>query len=116
LLSPLGGHLAVALPGQYTAFGMIGGFLDDDGIGASFSPAVATSMGKPGPLVGGLTTWTPVYDGTNGGVGGSSHGAPPTVLSTATVLAIRSCVLRARSLAASAYWANASERRMTYLL
>ncbi len=82
LVPELASILSIALPGQYTAFGMIGGFLDDDGIGASFSPAVATSMGKPGTAVGGLIPWNAIFDGSSGGVAGSSHGAAPTTLST----------------------------------
>ena len=73
--------LNLAFPGQYTAHGLIGAFLDDDGIVAGFSPAVATSMGKPGPIVGGLGTWTSIFDGSSGGGNGNFHGPAPTTLS-----------------------------------
>jgi hypothetical protein len=45
-----------ALP-PATAAGMFGLFLDDEGVGASLSRAVATAMGGPGGVVGGLFTW-----------------------------------------------------------
>jgi hypothetical protein len=39
-------------------------FLDDDGLAASFlSPALATSVGGPGPVVGGLSTWQAISEG-----------------------------------------------------
>jgi len=40
-----------------TALGSLGAFIDDDGTIASFASFVATSVGAPGPVVGGLTTW-----------------------------------------------------------
>jgi pimeloyl-ACP methyl ester carboxylesterase len=75
--------LNLALPAEYTAHGLIGSFLDDDGVGALLSPAVATSMGSAGPNVGGLITWNPVFDGSSGGSPMSFHGPAPTTLSTA---------------------------------
>lgn len=45
-----------ALP-QATVFGGIGSFIDDDGFIASLASFVATSVGAPGPVLGGLTTW-----------------------------------------------------------
>ncbi len=74
--------LALALPDS-TAFGLIGQFLDDDGVGALLSPAVATSMGRSGPTVGGLVTWNAIFDGTAGGIPMSFHGPAPTTISSA---------------------------------
>ena len=71
--------LNLALPDS-TAYGLLGQFLDDDGVGASFSPAMAISMGKTGPTVDGLVTWTAVFDGTAGGVAASNQGPKPTTL------------------------------------
>jgi pimeloyl-ACP methyl ester carboxylesterase len=42
---------------QATVFGGIGSFIDDDGPIAGLASFVATSVGAPGPVVGGLTTW-----------------------------------------------------------
>jgi pimeloyl-ACP methyl ester carboxylesterase len=72
--------LNFVLADQYTAHGLIGAFLDDDGVGASFSPAVATSMGKQGLRVGGLLTWNSIFNGSNGNEAGADHGPPPTTL------------------------------------
>lgn len=55
------GVLAI-LP-QSTAEGALGTFLDDDGIVASFASFVSTSVGAPGPAVGGLTTWQDTTEG-----------------------------------------------------
>jgi pimeloyl-ACP methyl ester carboxylesterase len=66
-----------------TAYGLAGQFLDDDGVGALLSPAVATSMGRSGPSVGGLVTWNAISDGTTGGVAMSFHGPAPTTISSA---------------------------------
>jgi pimeloyl-ACP methyl ester carboxylesterase len=74
--------LGLALPDS-TAHGLIGQFLDDDGIGALLSPAVATSMGRSGPMVNGLVSWNYVFDGSTAGVGMSFHGPAPTTVSSA---------------------------------
>ncbi|MBM4242829.1 MAG: hypothetical protein FJ148_03305 [Deltaproteobacteria bacterium] len=42
---------------QATVYGGIGSFVDDDGFVAGLASFVATSVGAPGPVVGGLTTW-----------------------------------------------------------
>jgi len=42
---------------QATVYGGIGSFVDDDGLVAGLASFVATSVGAPGPVVGGLTTW-----------------------------------------------------------
>jgi hypothetical protein len=63
-----------------TVEGALGAFLDDDGPVAGFSPAIATSMGAPGPVVLGLQTWR---DFIQGGFPGSvlpNNGPPPTTL------------------------------------
>ena len=75
--------LKAAFPNNYTAHGLIGAFLDDDGIVVELlgSRSVATSMGKPGPTVGGIGTWTSIFDGTTGGIADSFHGPAPTTFS-----------------------------------
>jgi hypothetical protein len=50
--------LAALPPG--TVHGLFGSFLDDDGIFAALSAAVASSIGATGPTVGGLVTWASV--------------------------------------------------------
>ncbi len=52
------GLLAALPPG--TVHGLFGSFLDDDGIFAALSAAVASSIGATGPTVGGLLTWASV--------------------------------------------------------
>ncbi len=47
--------LSVLAPG--TADALYGSFLDDDGLLAAVSAALAVSVGGPGPIVGGLLTW-----------------------------------------------------------
>jgi len=55
--------LGASLPDS-TVDGLFGQFLDDDGLTATFlSPAVATSLGGPGPVVGGLQTWQDITEG-----------------------------------------------------
>ena len=43
-----------------TVDGLFGSFLDDDGLLAASSAAVATSLGATGPTVGGLVTWASI--------------------------------------------------------
>jgi pimeloyl-ACP methyl ester carboxylesterase len=45
-----------------TAAGALGTFIDDDGAVSAFATFVRTSVGAPGPIVGGLTTWTDIAD------------------------------------------------------
>jgi hypothetical protein len=52
--------LRILPPG--TVEGLFGSFLDDDGIGAAASPAIAASAGAAGPVVGGLVTWLDVTE------------------------------------------------------
>ena len=40
-----------------TSVSLYGQYLDDDGIGATAAPFLATSVGAPGPEIDGLTTW-----------------------------------------------------------
>lgn len=47
---------------QATVYGGIGSFVDDDGFVAGLATFVATSVGAPGPVVGGLTTWQDVTE------------------------------------------------------
>jgi pimeloyl-ACP methyl ester carboxylesterase len=47
----------LAVLGDTTVTGGLGSFLDDDGFVSSFATFVRTSVGAPGPEVGGLETW-----------------------------------------------------------
>jgi len=47
-----------------TVDGMLAAYLDDDGLAAAFSPATATSVGAPGPVVDGLRTWLGIAEGS----------------------------------------------------
>lgn len=40
-----------------TSVSLYGQYLDDDGLGAAAAPFLAASVGAPGPVVDGLTTW-----------------------------------------------------------
>lgn len=54
---------SLAILGTGTAYGGIGSFLDDDGIISAFATFVRTSVGAPGPVVGGLQTWQDIAEG-----------------------------------------------------
>jgi pimeloyl-ACP methyl ester carboxylesterase len=54
--------LSLLVPAPATVDGLFGAFLDDDGAPASLSAALATSLGGPGPVVGGLTTWNDITE------------------------------------------------------
>lgn len=45
-----------------TAAAALGTFIDDDGTISGFATFVRTSVGAPGPVVGGLATWTDIAD------------------------------------------------------
>jgi len=66
-----------------TAEGGIGTFVDSNGFVASLAPFLATSVGGPGPTVGGLLTWRDITEGIP-----SSEtpdlGPPPTALPAPT--------------------------------
>ena len=66
-----------ALP-QATVFGGIGSFVDDDGLISSLASFVATSVGEPGPVVGGLTTWIDSSEGPFSPAAVPNNGPPPT--------------------------------------
>jgi pimeloyl-ACP methyl ester carboxylesterase len=68
-----------ALP-RSTALGGLGGFLDDDGAVASLASFVATSLGAPGPTVGGLQTWLDITEGPMPPSVLPNNGPPPTAL------------------------------------
>jgi pimeloyl-ACP methyl ester carboxylesterase len=68
-----------ALP-KGTAEAGLGSFLDDDGLVASIAPFVATSLGAPGPTVGGLLTWLAIEDGPMPPSVLPNNGPPPTSL------------------------------------
>jgi pimeloyl-ACP methyl ester carboxylesterase len=63
-----------------TAAGAFGSFLDDDGFVSSLAPFVRTSIGAPGPVVGGLTTWLDVGEGPMPASVLPNNGPPPTSL------------------------------------
>ena len=60
-----------------TAQGLTGQFLDDDGLGAAISPAVATSMGDVGS--GALARWIDISEGVPGSAF-TDNGPAPTTL------------------------------------
>ncbi len=68
-----------ALPPS-TVQGGIGGFIDDDGLIASIASFVATSVGAPGPVVEGLTTWLDITEGPLPPSVLPDNGPPPTSL------------------------------------
>ncbi|HEY2774323.1 MAG TPA: hypothetical protein VGK20_09780 [Candidatus Binatia bacterium] len=47
----------LSILGKSSAFAGIGGFVDDDGVVASFAPFVACSVGGPGVAIHGVKTW-----------------------------------------------------------
>ncbi len=68
-----------ALPAS-TALGGLGSFVDDDGVVSSLASFVATSVGAPGPVVGGLLTWLDVTEGPMPPAVVPNNGAPPVAL------------------------------------
>jgi pimeloyl-ACP methyl ester carboxylesterase len=66
--------------GQGTAEGGIGAFVDDDGPIAGLAFFVATSVGAPGPVVGGLTTWLDITEGPLPASVLPNNGPAPTTL------------------------------------
>jgi pimeloyl-ACP methyl ester carboxylesterase len=65
-----------------TPAGALGTFIDDDGLVASVASFVATSVGAPGPVVGGLLTWLDVSQPQPASVL-PNNGPPPTALPAA---------------------------------
>ncbi|HEX6131016.1 MAG TPA: hypothetical protein VF044_04750, partial [Actinomycetota bacterium] len=63
-----------------TVAGSFGSFLDDDGFVSSLATFVRTSIGAPGPVVGGLTTWLDVGEGPMPPSVLPDNGPPPTAL------------------------------------
>ena len=70
----------LALLGQTTAYGGLGSFLDDDGAVASLASFVSTSIGAPGPTVGGLLTWLDTTEGPLPPAVLPNNGPAPTTL------------------------------------
>lgn len=68
-----------ALAGNYTVDGLFGNFLDDDGFGASLSPALGTSIGDLGSLSTDPIRWR-YYDETLPGSATPNNGAQPTTI------------------------------------
>jgi pimeloyl-ACP methyl ester carboxylesterase len=63
-----------------TAHGGLGSFVDDDGAVAQLASFVATSVGEPGPTVGGLLTWKDRTEGPFSAAVLPHNGPPPTAL------------------------------------
>lgn len=63
-----------------TAFGGVGSFLDDDSFTASFAFFIATSIGAPGPTIGGLLTWQDITEGPLPPAVLPDNGPAPTTL------------------------------------
>jgi pimeloyl-ACP methyl ester carboxylesterase len=63
-----------------TALGGLGGFVDDDGAVANIASFVATSVGAPGPVIGGLQTWQDITEGAMPAAVLPNNGPPPTAL------------------------------------
>jgi pimeloyl-ACP methyl ester carboxylesterase len=68
-----------ALP-DATAYGGLGNFVDDDGSVASLAFFVASSVGAPGPDVGGLQTWQDITELPMPGSVLPDNGPEPTTL------------------------------------
>jgi len=66
--------------GKTTAQGGLGSFVDDDGLVASIASFVATSVGAPGPMVGGLLTWQDITEGPLPPAVLPNNGPAPTAL------------------------------------
>jgi pimeloyl-ACP methyl ester carboxylesterase len=66
-----------------TAFGGLGSFIDDDGAVATLASFVATSVGAPGPTVGGLLTWQTLDEGPFAPAIVPNNGPQPTGLPAA---------------------------------
>ncbi len=71
---------ALNLLPEATAQGGIGSFLDDDSPVAGIAFFVATSLGAPGPVVGGLQTWQDITEGPLPPAVLPNNGPPPTSL------------------------------------
>lgn len=71
--------LLKALPAS-TVDGLFGNFLDDDGLGAQLSQAIAASIGAAGPVVNGLATWSDITQGPFPPSAIPNNGPAPTTL------------------------------------
>ncbi len=71
--------LLSALPAS-TVDGLFGNFLDDDGLGATLSQAIAASIGAAGPVVNGLSTWLDITQGPFPPAAIPNNGSAPTTL------------------------------------
>ena len=70
-------NLAILPPA--TALGGFGTFVDDDGLVAGLAAFLSTSVGGPGPTVGGLVTWRDITQGVDPMLL-PNNGPPPTTL------------------------------------
>jgi hypothetical protein len=68
----------LALLGPGTVQAGFGGFLDDDGLVASFAPFLGTSLGVPGPTVDDVVTWLDIVE--NPAPSQPDNGPQPTAL------------------------------------
>src|SRR5206468_1442255 len=71
---------ALSLLPMGTAEGGLGSFVDDDSSISAVAPFVATSVGAPGPTVGGLQTWQDITEGPLPPSVLPNNGPPPTSL------------------------------------
>jgi pimeloyl-ACP methyl ester carboxylesterase len=73
--------LGTVLP-DATGAGALGSFIDDDGPISAFATFVRTSVGAPGPEIGGLTTWQDIQEGPMPASVLPDNGPMPTALAT----------------------------------
>jgi hypothetical protein len=73
-----------ALPAS-TVDGLFGNFLDDDGLGAQLSKAIAASIGAAGPVKNGLSTWLDIDEGPFPAAAIPNNGPAPTTLPAANL-------------------------------
>ena len=71
---------SLAVLPQSTAEGALGSFLDDDGFISEFATFVRTSVGAPGPTVGGILSWNDITEGPFPPTIVPNNGPPPTAL------------------------------------
>ena len=72
--------LSLLVPAPATVNGLFGAFLDDDGVPAGLSAAIATSMGGPGAVVGGVQQWNDITETLSFPGLTPNNGAQPTTL------------------------------------